>query len=246
MEALTLPQLAFFCGVIVLSYSIRGSAGFGGVTIPLLVWVVSIKTVVPLVTVMGLISSVGIVRRDWAHISWRDIKRIMPSCVVGVVIGIYFFKILDAKVLARGLGLLVMGYGIYGFVGTYRKAKAIELPIRIVSNITGALAGFIGTVFGSLAGVIIAIYLDLLKHPRDMFRATVAAALVGFGICRTTGYIVVGEFDREVLIACAYGIPAMAIGNWIGNHLHANLNDLVFRRFIAAVMFMTGLPLVFA
>ena len=36
MEALSLPELAFFAAVIILSYAIRGSAGFGGVTVPLL------------------------------------------------------------------------------------------------------------------------------------------------------------------------------------------------------------------
>ena len=245
MEALSLLQLAFFCGIIVMSYSIRGSAGFGGVTIPLLVWIVSIKVVVPLVTVLGLISSLGIMRRDWNHISWPDLRRVMPSCVIGVIIGIYFFKILDAQVLAKGLGILVVAYGIYGIAGTFLKPRPVKLPIGIVSTVAGALAGFIGTIFGSLAGVILAIYLDLLKHPRVAFRATIAAALVGFGICRTTGYIVVGEFDREVMLACAYGIPAMAIGNWIGNRLHSNLNDVVFRRFIAIVLMLTGLPLIF-
>lgn len=35
MEALSVPELLFFGFVIILSYAIRGSAGFGGVTVPL-------------------------------------------------------------------------------------------------------------------------------------------------------------------------------------------------------------------
>lgn len=35
----------------------------------------------------------------------------------------------------------------------------------------------------------------------------------------------------------------MAVGIYIGNHLHANLNPLQFRRFIALVLLGSGIPL---
>ena len=39
MDGMSPLDFAFFAFVIIISYAVRGSAGFGGVTVPLLVWV---------------------------------------------------------------------------------------------------------------------------------------------------------------------------------------------------------------
>lgn len=243
MDALSVPQLIFFCFVIVLSYAIRGSAGFGGVTVPLLALTMSLKTVVPMVTVLGILSSALILRTEYRHIVWRDLWRVMPWCVVGVGLGVYFFKIIDALTLARMLGGFVLAYGLYSLWATYRRGMKIKLPMFAVTPVAGTLAGFVGTMFGSMAGMFFAVYLDILKHGKDEFRATVAGILFGLGIFRGAGYIAVGEFTRDVVIACAVALPMMALGVFLGNRIHANLNDVMFRRLVAGVLVLSGIPL---
>jgi hypothetical protein len=112
-----------------------------------------------------------------------------------------------------------------------------------ITPAAGTLAGFVGTLFGSMAGMFFAIYLDLLKHSRDVFRATVAAILFGLGILRGGAYVATGEFTRDVLVACAIALPMMALGIFIGNRIHANLNDVAFKRFVALILMVSGVPL---
>lgn len=243
MDALTIPELLYFCFIIVISYAIRGSAGFGGVTVPLLAWVISLKTVVPMVTFLGLVSSAAILRTDFRHIAWRDLWHIMPWTAIGVAIGVYFFKILDAGTLARILGGVVFAYGCYALLATWRTAGKLKLPMAAITPITGTLAGFVGTMFGSMAGMFFAVYLDILKHRREVFRATVAAILFGLGILRGGAYVATGEFTRDVLMACAIALPMMALGIFSGNRIHANLNDVAFKRFVAVILMVSGLPL---
>lgn len=243
MESLSLPQLAFFCVVIVVSYAIRGSAGFGGVTVPLLAWVMSLKTVVPMVTFLGILSSAAILRTEYRHIVWRDLWRVMPWCALGVAAGLYFFKLLDARTLAKALGVFVIAYGLYSFSTSNRPALGVKLPMYAVTPTAGATAGFVGTIFGSMAGMFFAIYLDLLKHGKHEFRATVAGILFGLGLFRGAGYVAVGAFDREALIACAVALPMMATGVFLGNRMHANLAPLAFKRFVATILIASGLPL---
>ncbi len=47
-----------------------------------------------------------------------------------------------------------------------------------------------------------------------------------------------GAFDREALIACAAAL--MAAGIYIGHRLHANLNPVQFRRFVALILPRAG------
>jgi uncharacterized membrane protein YfcA len=243
VDALSVPQLIFFCFVILLSYAIRGSAGFGGVTVPLLALTMSLKTVVPMVTVLGILSSALILRTEYRHIVWRDLWRVMPWCVAGVGLGVYFFKIIDALTLTRMLGGFVLAYGLHSLWTTFRRSLKVKLPMFAVTPVAGMLAGFVGTMFGSMAGMFFAIYLDILKHGKDEFRATVAGILFGLGIFRGAGYIAVGEFTRDVVIACAVALPMMALGVFLGNRIHANLNDVMFRRLVAGVLVLSGIPL---
>jgi len=242
MEALGIPELLFFSVVIILSYAIRGSAGFGGVTVPLLAWIMSLKTVAPMVVFLGLLSSLAILRHDARHVVWRDLWRVMPWCAAGVAGGLYFFKTLDARTLAQGLGVFVLAYGTYSLAITFRPWE-VRLPMRAVTPVAGMVGGFVGTIFGSNAGTFFAIYLDILKHGKTPFRATVAAILLGLGILRVSGYVAVGAYDRQALIACAAALPLMAIGVVLGNRMHANLDQLTFQRFVALVVIASGVPL---
>jgi uncharacterized membrane protein YfcA len=242
MEALSLPELAFFGAVIILSYAIRGSAGFGGVTVPLLAWIMSLKIVAPMVAFLGLISSLAILRHDLRHVVWRDLWRVMPWCAAGVLGGLYFFKTLDARSLGQALGVFVLAYGAYSLWITFRPSE-IGLPMRAVTPIAGTLGGFVGTIFGANAGSFFAIYLDFLKYAKTEFRATVAAILLGLGILRVSGYIAVGAFDRDALLACAAALPLMVVGAFFGNRIHANLAQLKFRRLVAVILLASGIPL---
>jgi uncharacterized membrane protein YfcA len=243
MQALDAGELLFFAAVIVLSYAIRGGAGFGGLTVPLLAWILSLKTVAPMVTFLGVLSSGAILLRDHRHVAWRDALRLLPWCLAGVLAGLYFFVTLDARTLARALGVFVLLYGAYSLHATFRAPSATALPHRAVAPLMGSAAGFVGTLFGANAGMFFAIYLDLLRHDKYRFRATVAAILLGLGLLRGAGYVAVGAFDREALLACAAALPLMGLGIVLGNHIHARLDQLRFKRLVAVVLIASGVPL---
>lgn len=244
MDALSPPQFVFFCFVIVISYAIRGTAGFGGVTVPLLVWVMSLKTVVPMVTFLGILSSAAVLRTEYQHIVWRDLWRVMPWCILGVAAGVYSFKVLDAQTLARALGVFVVAYGTYSFWASHRSVAGVKLPMYAITPAAGTVAGFVGTIFGSMAGMFFAIYLDMLKHGKHEFRATVAGILFGLGLFRGAGYVSIGAFDRDALLACAVALPMMMIGVFVGNRMHASLAPLAFKRLVAAILIASGVPLI--
>ncbi|HSN41972.1 MAG TPA: sulfite exporter TauE/SafE family protein [Burkholderiales bacterium] len=243
MDALTLPQIVYFCIVLILSYAVRGSAGFGGVTVPLLALVLSLKIVVPMVTFLGLLSSLAILARDYRHVAWRDTLKILPYSLAGVLIGLYFFKTLDARTLAHALGVIVLAYGGHSLWVTVRPGLKWRPPAHAVTPVAGTVAGFVGTIFGSMAGMFYAIYLDLLKLGKNEFRATVAAILLALGLFRGVGYAMIGAFDRDALIACGAALPLMAAGVFLGNHIHANLNPLAFKRLVALILIASGAPL---
>ncbi len=245
MESLSPLELAFFSVVIILSYAIRGSAGFGGVTVPLLVYLLPLKVVVPVVTFLGLISSCVILASDRKYVDWKALWRIAPAAFAGAMLGLYFFSALDTRTLTRALGVVIIAYGLYSWWMTYRDKPpaSLPLPMKLITHLAGIIAGFVGTLFGSMAGMFFAVYLDLLQLAKNEFRATAAAILFGLGIVRGLGYAAVGAYGHEALITCAVALPLMLIGMFIGGRVHANLNGIAFKRLIAIILILSGIPL---
>ena len=243
MDSLGPVQIGYACAVVVLSYAIRGGAGFGAVTIPLLALVLPMKIIVPVVTVLGVLSSCSILAGDAKHVVWRELWQLLPSSLVGAAIGLYFFNVFEAATIAHSLGAVVLCYGTYAMYLSYKPRPDWPLPLRLLRPLIGTTAGISGTLFGSMAGMFYAIYFDLKNLPKDKFRATVAAMLFVLGSVRGAGYLALGAFNREAMIACAFALPLMLVGTLLGNHIHTNLDQPLFRRFIALLLIVSGIPL---
>jgi uncharacterized membrane protein YfcA len=113
LDQLSVGGLVYFVVVMILSFSVRGSAGFGGLNAPLLLIVLPAKVIVPALVMLGVLSSLAIVMRDHRYIQWRHVARTLPYGLIGVVLGVMVFKELDAKAIEKGLGLFILGYGLY-------------------------------------------------------------------------------------------------------------------------------------
>lgn len=107
MDALSPLELAYFVAVMVLSFSVRGSAGFGGLNAPLLMLVMPAKIIVPALVMLGIFSSMAIVLRDYRYIQWRSVWQTLPYGVVGIAAGLWVFKSLDTRFIEKGLGIFI-------------------------------------------------------------------------------------------------------------------------------------------
>lgn len=210
---------------------------------PLLALFVPVKILIPVWTLLGIASSVVILWREAGHVSTGAMTRVLPTCLIGIAIGLYLFASFDERNLARGLGLLVMGYSIYSFHAAARTARR-ALPPRSIAPLAGLLAGAVGTLFGTMASIFFAIYLDARRLTKDQFRATMSAMLLVLSIARSAGYFAVDAFNLDTVRILVITVPMMLLGLYLGNHLHHLLSEIGFRRLISALMFTTGLPLV--
>jgi hypothetical protein len=244
MDTLTVAEIVYCAAVLTLSYSIRGSTGFGGLNAPLLALVLPLKIIAPAITRLGLVSSYAVVARDFRHIAWGQALRIAPYCAAGVLAGLYLFATLDARTLSRALGVLVLAYGGYSLWGTVRATPPRPLRAGILAATLGVTGGLIGTLFGAMAGVFFAMYLQLSALRKSEFRATAAAMPLALGVARALGYVAIGAITKDVLIACAAGFPLMGIGILLGNRIHLSLDQLKFDRLVSLAFIASAVPLI--
>lgn len=243
MMAFTPLEAGYCMVVLVASYALRGSTGFGGfAAMPLLALVVPMKVLVPVWTLLTISSSATLFGKDRRHVSLPMILRILPSCVLGIALGLYLFKTLDAAWLTRGLGALVSGYGLHALWQT-RGGGVAKPPPRAVATVASFLAGAVGTIFGTMASLFFAVYMDAMRVTKEQFRGTLAALMMTLAVIRGIGYYAVGEFGRESLLLFAAALPFMLLGIFLGDRVHTGMSDTVFRRVVCIVLIFSGIPL---
>jgi uncharacterized protein len=240
MDSLGAFDIAYFVAVMVLSFSVRGSAGFGGLNAPLLMIVMPAKIIVPALVMLGILSSAAIVARDYRYIHWRAVWQTLPYGIVGIVAGLWVFKSMDARFIEKGLGLFILCYGAYALWRIAHPPRPIRIAPGLLAAIMGTTSGLVGTMFGALAGIFVAVFLDILHLPKHEFRATMAGTLMLMGIARSLGYLSVGAIDQQVLVTFAVALPLMAIGVVAGHRMHAMLNQQGFSRLVGVLFVLIG------
>jgi len=242
MINLSPAEWAYCAVVLVASFGLRGSTGFGGfAAMPLMALVIPLKLLVPVWTLLTISSSATLFGKDRRHVSMAMILRILPSCLLGIALGLWLFKTLDAVWLARGLGVLVTGYGLYALWQS--RGGGAPRPPRSIATSASFMAGVVGTMFGTMASIFFAIYMDALRVTKEQFRGTLAALMFAMAVMRGIGYFAVGEFGRESLLLFALALPFMLTGIFLGDRIHTGMSEQTFRRVVCAILILSGIPL---
>lgn len=226
--------------IVTLAYLVRGIAGFGSglIAIPLLALSAPLTLVVPLVVFLDFVASASHGLKDRLQVRWKELWPLLPFSAIGVVSGILLYQTVDAAMLAKALGGFVIFYAVYTLL-----AKGGDRPVPSYWAVpAGLLGGLIGTLFGT-GGPFYVIYLKHRGLPKSAFRATFATIFLLDGSFRVAGYLISGYFDREWLMLTAVALPIMAVGLFIGGHIHTRISARTFQIAISLLLIGSGLSL---
>ncbi|MDB5812484.1 MAG: permease [Betaproteobacteria bacterium] len=244
MNTLSVWELAYCAAVIFLAYGLRGSTGFGAVIgMPLLAMVLPLKVLVPVWTLLGFASSAAILGRERRFVAVDAFIAFIPWCLLGIALGLYVFTSFDSRMLAHGLGVLII---LYAFVAMWNAMRPPERALKLppgTAAVSGTVSGMVGAIFGTMGSMFFVIFLDTRKLPKAQFRATMSAMLMLLSTVRGAGYYAVGEFTTESWLMFAAAFPAMLAGIYAGDRIQLRLNEVTFRRVACATLLLCGLTL---
>jgi uncharacterized membrane protein YfcA len=236
--------MIYCLAVMAIAYLARGASGFGSAAaMPLLGLVVPMKLLVPAWTLMGIVAGLALFGSDRKKIAWTEMLKLVPGTLLGIAAGLYVFTILDSWTLAKGLGVLVLTYGLYSLWGTFGGAPKAHLPPRVAALMGGVGGGLVGTIVGTMGSVFYAIYFDAIRLGKNHYRASMTAILLTLALVRGLGYWAVGAFDRDVVVLSAILLPPMLLGIFVGNYFHHGMSELTFRRTVSGALIASGLAL---
>ena len=244
MADLGYAQFAWVALVIFSAFVVRGMSGFGAgmIAVPLLAFAIPLQLAVPLCSLLVFVLFVILLIRDHGQVVWRELWLLLPPTIIGAVIGLWLFAVLDNRVLVIMLGGFLVLYSLYMLT-----VSILGLPQLRCSSRWAWPAGFFGsffdTLFGGGGGTLVGIYVNARGVTRAGFRATVAALWFFEMITRIGGYAWSGFYSSTVLLLFLMLLPLMWAGTVVGERLGNKVDSETFARVLAVMLLASGLSL---
>jgi len=238
----SLQALVFSVAVVFAAYVLRGATGFGAgvVAIPLLALIMPLTVVIPVITTLGIVASLGQSVQEFRHVDWRALRGLALPSVVGLALGLWLFASLDQAFLVKAFAAFII---VYGFWGLLPRRPAWRLAPGALAVAAGGSGGLVATLFGGMAGPFYAIYLRALALDKRRFRASMSSVLLCLGLVRAAGYGSLGFFDRRAIAALVLLAPVMVLAMFLGDRWHAHLDQAKFERVVAVLLAASGIAL---
>jgi len=228
---------AAFAGSVVF-----GITGFGAamVTVPIATHLVPLSFALALFVLMDLANAFRIGFENPKNAVKAEWTRMVPTILLGTVVGVTLLVNLPRQAATLALGLFVL---LFALCSLFSRVES-----RIVSTRWAYLAGFAGgitsTLFGA-GGPPYAMYLSHRGLAKEQYRATMGFATLTSISLRTLAFLATGILlDAKVWIYALAIVPAGLAGLWAAGHLFRRISRETLLRAVALMLLASGVSLV--
>lgn len=226
--------------VAFLSNIIMVITGFAGtmLAMPPSMLLIGVDQAKAVLNVMGWLSCVWVVIRDYKYIDIRKFLKITLIMFVGLIAGVFLFKIAP-------LDFLLTAYAIMIILIALKKLfvkKEIHVPQSMMIVVL-LVAGLVHGMFVS-GGSFLVIYAVTVLSDKHEFRATVSAVWVLLNGYLMFDHFRAGFFTPDVMRMTLICILPLIASLVIGNKLHNKINQEAFLKLTYVLLLISGIMLI--
>jgi uncharacterized membrane protein YfcA len=235
---------AFIGVVLLLAYFIRGISGFGSglVAVPLLALKLPLTFVVPLILLTDFTSSLVLGGLNFRQVAWSEIRRLLPTGLIGVMTGTFLLVSMPRAPILIGLGSFIILFALRSLLLSGREPKPIATWWARPAGLAG---GMVGALFGT-GGPPYVIYLSHRLFDKSQLRATFSGLFILDGLSRIVSFTISGLL-LDIRLAWAYlgAMPIALAALWLGSHAHTRLSQSQMMKIISLILLGSGISLFF-
>lgn len=223
------------------AYIIFGISGFGlgMITIPLLAHLFPLKFVIPVMSLLDCVGSIGMGLKLRGDVHRKELLPLLPFVLLGMIFGVYLLVRAPGAILLGCLGAFVL---VYGVLYTLRREPVVRLARWTVAPL-GIFAGAASAAFG-IGGPLYVMYLTGRGATPEQIRATVPVIFIVTTVCRIGLLTAAGLITVEVLQTAGLLLPVMVLGLYVGNRLHGRLAREHVVRVVGGLLVVSGVSLI--
>lgn len=179
--------------------------------------------------------------------SGRDLGLLLPASLVGIAAGALTFDALadHERALEAAVGILVLGFVAWRLAAPHLTGRLQKTapPSLAWGGLMGALAGF-GSTLAHAGGPPVTVYLLPRRLPRHVFVGTMAWFFFVLNLVKLIPYGWLGLLSVQRLALALALLPLAGLGTFLGVWLLRHMSELLFMRFVTALLAVTGLQLI--
>ncbi|MBK9610960.1 sulfite exporter TauE/SafE family protein [Candidatus Amarobacter glycogenicus] len=208
--------------------------GFALFIVPFLAILIGPRDTVLLSNLLSTVAS-GMQSRTLRHSAdRRTAVTLMAGSFAGMPIGLAVLLLLDPTALKLVIAIMVI-------VFTLLLMRGLELHrAGVLGDLTAGLTSGILNTSTSMSGPPVVMYLQGRGLPPLQFRATIATFFAVTSAVAVLLLLASGTAEPYVFVAFALSVPAVFIGQRIGNGLFEKVNAAIFRRMVYAILLVSG------
>ena len=235
---ITVFLLATFLGALIVGVS---GFAFGLIAAALWLHVLTPVQTATLIIAFGLILQGYAVFRLRNALHWRRLWPFILGAAFGVPAGVAVLGWADPAHVRAGTGVFLILYSLYALLRPTLK------PVTHGGAPADALAGFLNGVLAGitgLAGILITIWCTMRGWPKDEQRAVFQPAALAIFLMTAAWLVAKGALSGDTVQLFLIGLPALALGTWLGFKLYGRLDDAMFRKAVLVLLLVSGAALI--
>lgn len=236
-----------FLAVVFLSNVIQCVTGFAGTVLamPPSIMLVGYTITKPILNVLGIAASVGVVATNYKSINKKEFLKISAVMLLGITGGIFISGYFEqyAKAMYYTLGIIVILIAVINSVRFFRKkedAKRHEVVFLFLLILSGLIHGIF-----VCGGPLLVTYASEKLKDKNEFRSTLSAVWIVLNSVILFSDIRTGSFHKETLVLLLICIAVLFFAVFFGNIISKKLNRNTFLIITYVLMLISGISLIF-
>jgi len=246
---MSLAALALTGVVVFVTHALEAVTGFGCtvLALPFVAALLGIKTAVPLLAAIAWILALYIAVTKRRMINFRVFRIIVFFAGLGLPVGMFAFRAMDAGILKRGLAVFIIlsaSWQLRLRFGNRGKKTPTEAPAgKRIPAIYYLLLLAGGLVHGAFAsgGPLIVLYAARALPDKGQFRATLCLLWTSLNSVLLIGYALSGTFTPAVSGGIAAMLPFLLAGILAGEKIHDRVHPDLFGKLVFSALLVTGI-----
>ena len=227
--------------VLLLGISKSGfGAGFGSLAVPMMALAVTVpQAAAILMPVLLLMDLLGMAA--FRHNVDRALLRfLIPFGLLGIVIGTWLFKLLDAQWVAGIVGAFTLLFLAQRLL--FPPQPESPPPPRWLGGLLTVTSGFTSFI-AHAGGPPVNAYVIPLRLSPVLFTGTLAYFFFFINLAKWIPYAWLGLLDTANLMTSLVLLPVAPLGVWLGVRIAHRIQPVLFYRVVYLGMFLTGVKL---
>jgi len=229
----------FFLGAATFTLSTVSGGGGALLQIPILNALIGSSQAGPVINLGAFISRPTRIIIFWKYIVWKVFWYFVPAAMIGALLASWVFSEVKIYWIQLFVGLFLISTLFQYRFGKKERSFPVKLwyfiPLGFIVSIIGTFTGGMGPILNP--------FLINAGIDKEELVATKAAQSFFLGLAQVSGYVFFGLLSPTLWsYGIALGLGAI-LGNLIGKWLLKRMSKLAFRRWLIAIMVLSGLLL---